>query len=146
LERTSLRSASEAMLKQPLLKPYNLGQPAPRPLRINVLYCAIASCVVTTMGLCMAIVFWRTSSRMLTKSLTEAAAKLPEVRARWNEMERKSHKFLKATEKDIREFASATFGDGVERDDPVTNDGTEDSAPWGSGQQTRKGARRLLLT
>ena len=93
----------------------------------------------------MAIVFWRTSSRMLTKSLTEAAAKLPEVRARWNEMERKSHKFLKATEKDIRELASATFGDGAERDEPpVTNDGTEDSAPW--GQQSRKGARRLLLT
>ena len=104
----------------------------------------MATLVATTMGLCMAIVFWRTSSRMLTKSLTEAAAKLPEVRARWNEMERKSHKFLKATEKDIREFASATFGDGAERDEPVTNDGTEDSAPW--GQQSRKGARRLLLT
>ena len=127
------------MLTQPLLNPYNLGQPAPRPLRINVLYCAIASCVVATMGLCFAIIFWQASSRAITKSITDAAAKLPEVRARWNEMERKSHKFLKATEKDIREFASATFGDGSERDEPANE--PEDSAPWG----TRKGARRLLL-
>ena len=107
------------MLKQPLLNPYNLGQPAPRPLRINVLYCAIASCVVATMGLCSPSYFGRLPSERSAKSITDAAAKLPEVRARWNEMERKSHKFLKATEKDIREFASATFGDGSERDEPL---------------------------
>ena len=85
------------MLKQPLLNPYNLGQPAPRPLRINVLYCAIASCVVATMGLCFAIIFWQASSRAITKSITDAAAKLRRC-ARWGEMERKSE-FLKATEK-----------------------------------------------
>ena len=50
----------------------------------------------------------------------------------------KSHKFLKATEKDIREFASATFGDGSGGTSPRTS-----PKIWHRGHE--KGARRLLL-
>ena len=77
------------MLKQPLLNPYNLGQPAPRPLRINVLYCAIASCVVATMGLCFAIIFWQASSRAITKSITmprRSCRRCAQGGTRWREV------------------------------------------------------------
>ena len=101
------------MLKQPLLNPYNLGQPAPRPLRINVLYCAIASCVVATMGLCFAILLRRLeqsdyqASRMPRRSCRRCA----QGGTRW----RGSPTSFLRRQKDIREFASATFGDGSER-------------------------------